>query len=422
MKTVFGVALCALILGTGALRAEGGGHGEAAASSGQEVAASPPPSTDAASLAEGEEGAEHWAKTRAPMPFDVMRSVQFLQDQVARGNGRAIRVQALLLRRFGRTFLEADPAVWRDPRNFRAVVLFALSGGTPDVLQRLMREKLLDETQMPLLEGTLAYVNNNLDKARKKFAEVRFEGMEPVLAAQLHLVMGQIDQIDHPEKAIPHLDQARLLAPGTLIEEASLRLGAMLVDASGDHERADQLARRYFDRFADSTYSGNFEARFTAMVTSRANEQAEEALADMSDVIASLPDARRQTLYLAAARRSLVEGNLHFAKAAAEAALALPGLAPADQDRAELYATASSLGSVKPAEARATLDAIDRAELHPEDGKLLDAAYAVLDSIDATLAQMPPGAAAPAGAGEAAPAILAQAEAALAQSSQVLKP
>ncbi|ALN74146.1 hypothetical protein [Aureimonas sp. AU20] len=418
MKTVLGVALCALILGSGALRAEESGHDATAASSGHEVAAEPAAATPGA---EGEEAGAAWAKTRTPMPFDVMRSVQFLQDQVARGNDRAIRVQALILRRFGRTFLEADPAVWQDPRNFRAAVLFALSGGTPEVLQRLMREKLLDEAQTPLLEGTLAYVSNDLEKARKRLSGVELEGMEPVLAAQLSLVLGQINQVDHPEVAIPHLDRARLLAPGTLIEEASLRLGATLVDDSGDHGRADQLARRYFDRFSNSAYAGNFEARFTAMVTSRAAEKADETLADMSDIIASLPDPRRQTLYLAASRRSLVEGNLHFAQAAADAALAIPGLGDADRDRAELYETASALGSLKTADARRTLDAIDRTRLHPEDVKLLDAAYSVLDSIDATLAEMPAGAesAAPA---EAVPAVLARAEAALAQSSQVLKP
>jgi len=414
-----------LILGSGALRAEEGGQAEAAASSGHEMAAPAEGEAHAEggeASAEGEEGAVQFATTRAPMPFDVMRSVQFLQDQVARGNGRAIRVQALLLRRFGRTFLEADPVVWRDPRNFRAVILFSLSGGTPDVLDRLMREKLLDESQTALTEGTLAYVRNNLEKAKKRFAEVSFDGMEPVLAAQLHLVLGQIHQVDNPKDAIAHLDQARLLAPGTLIEEASLRLGAMLVDASGDHARADQLARRYFDRYADSSYAGNFEARFTAMVTSRGSQNAEEALAEMSDVIAGLPPARRQTLYLAAARRSLVEGNLQFAAASAEAAIALPGLSEADESRAELYRTASSLGTLKPSDARATLDRIARAELHPEDATLLDAAYTVLDQIDATLAAMPAPSATVASAETSGPAVLARAEAALAQSSQALKP
>lgn len=421
MKTVLGVALCALILGSGALRAEDGGQAEAAASSGHEVAAPAEGEAKADAGTQGEAAAQ-FATTRAPMPFDVMRSVQFLQDQVARGNDRAIRVQALLLRRFGRTFLEADPAVWRDPRNFRAAILFSLSGGTPDVLDRLMREKLLDESQTALIEGTLAYVRNNLEKAKKRLADVPLAEMEPVLAAQLHLVLGQIHQGDNPKDAIAHLDQARLLAPGTLIEEASLRLGAMLVDASGDHARADQLARRYFDRFANSSYAGNFEARFSAMVTSRGSANAEEALAEMSDVIAALSGPRQQTLYLAAARRSLVEGNLQFAAASAEAALAIPGLSGSDQSRAELYKTASSLGSLKPTEARQTLDRIERAELHPEDATLLDAAYTVLDQIDATLAAMPAPALNVASAKADGPAVLARAEAALAQSSQALKP
>ncbi len=421
MKPILAVALCALALGTGALRAEAAGQGETAAPGGHDAPAATVAASETAPPADSP-----FPTTRAPMPFDVMRSVQFLQDQVARGNDRAIRVQALILRRFGRTFLEADPAVWQDARNFRAALLFALSGGTPDVLDRLIREKLLDEAQLPLLEGTLAYVRNDLGTARRKLAHIRFEGMEPVLAAQLSLVLGQIEQIDDPKSAIVHLDRARLLAPGTLIEEAALRLGAMLVDGTGDHARADQLSRRYFDRYADSAYVGNFEARFTATLTERAAENAPATLAGMADVIAGLPPARRQTLFLAAARRSLVEGSLPFAKGTAAAALAIPGLSDADRDRAVLYRTASALGSLKPADARRTLDAIERPRLHPEDEKLLEAAYAVLDSIDATLAAMPeasPSADAAAAAGAPdTPAILARAEAALAGSTEILKP
>ncbi|RIY01889.1 hypothetical protein D3218_06060 [Aureimonas flava] len=332
-----------------------------------------------AALAEGRD--TQWSQSRSPMPFDVMRSVQFLQDQVARGNVRAIRVQALLLRRFGATFLEAAPEVWSDPRNTRAVVLFTFSGGTPDVIQALLRENRLPEGEKPLFEGALAYVRNDLPAAAKKLEAVSVDALEPVLAAQVSLALGQIHQFDQPAEAIENLTRARLLAPGTLIEEAALRLGVPLVDESGDHQGGDRLARRYFDAFHDSSYVSNFETRYVAMVVGRAMPDAHAALLTMDAVVDALPVDRRQRLYLAAARRSLVSGNLRFAAIASDRAVELGELQPGDLARAVLYHAASSLGVDGQDASRAALDGIDRDLLHAEDAKLLDAAYSVLDSM-----------------------------------------
>ncbi|MBB3996396.1 hypothetical protein [Aureimonas pseudogalii] len=360
-----------------------------------------------------------WKTSRTPMPFDVMRSVQFLQDQVARGNDRAIRVQALLLRRFGPTFLEADPVVWKDPRNVRAVILFTLSGGSSEVIDRLAGESLLDETQTALVQGASAYVRNDLETAAKRLLEVDLASLEPVLAAQLSLVLGQILQIDHPADALPHLDRARLLAPGTLIEEAALRLEATLVEAQGERTFADRLARQYFDRYADSSYAGNFEARFAAIYVGRAKTDPGAAMAAMADVLAGLPDPRQARLFLSASRRSLVEGNLKFANDAAQKGLSLEGVAEADRVRGRLYEVASRLGTTDPAGARSELEAIDAAQLHPEDAKLLDAAFGVLDSIDAhPLVAAADPVAAP--STPEAPSVLSRAEQALAQASQDL--
>lgn len=332
-----------------------------------------------AALAEGRN--THWSDSRSPMPFDVMRSVQFLQDQVARGNVRAIRVQALLLRRFGQTFLEAQPDVWNDPRNTRAVALFTFSGGAPDVIQALLQQGRLPENEKPLFEGALAYVQNDLPTAAKKLESVAVDELEPVLAAQVSLALGQIHQLDHPDTAVGHLALARLLAPGTLIEEAALRLGVPLVDADGDHEAGDRLARRYFDAFHDSSYAANFETRYVAMVVGRAMPDPQSTLLAMDGVVEALPVDRRQRLYLAAARRSLVSGNLQFATRSADRAIELAGLQPGDQARATLYRTASSLGIDGQEASRSALDGIDRSLLHAEDQKLLDAAYSVLDSM-----------------------------------------
>lgn len=367
------------------------------------------------------------APTRPPMPFDVMRSVQFLQDQVAHGNARAIRVQALLLRRFARSFLEADPAVWADARNQRAAVLFSLSGGPPDLVEALRRENLLGALPPALVEGAALYGRNRLDEARERFAALDLDALEPALAAQVALARGQVRQIGDPAAAASDLDRARLLAPGTLIEEAALRLGALLVDETGDHAKADRLARRYFEAFGDSAYAANFEARFVAMSTARGRADPDGALRTLADAAAPLAAERRRRLLLAVARRSLVEGDLRFAGRVAAEAEALPGGSAGDRERAAFYVSAASVAELDPAEGERRLGAVRRDALHPEDGKLLDAALAVLASIRRGV-EPPPAAAevaaaepaAPAPAREAGPDILARAEQALAGAAQDL--
>lgn len=344
-----------------------------------EEAAAPVPSAEAAP----EAAHAPWPPTRTPMPFDVMRSVQALQDQVARGNAPAIRVQALLLRRFMQSFLQADPAVWQDERNRRAAILFTLSGGPPELLEGLQRENLLGAGYEALVQGALLYVRNDLQGAYKQFALVDPMSIESVLGGQISLAMGQIQQFDKPLVALEHLDQARLLAPGGLIEEAALRLEALLANDQKQEAQADHLARRYFDRYADSTYAANFEARFASIMTDRARTDATGAFESMSDVVAGLPEDRQVRLFLAVARRSLVEGNLAFAQLGAARALTADDLSPADRTRGRLYEVASTLAALGLDEGARQLAEIDRSMLHSEDALLLDAAYRVLDGIGA---------------------------------------
>ncbi|KQT82442.1 hypothetical protein [Aurantimonas sp. Leaf443] len=360
---------------------------EAASEAGAETAA-PAAAAEPDHAAAPEHGGEGHAAappaTRQTMPFDIVRTIQFLQDQVAYGNGRAIRVQALLLQRFAPVFLQMDPAIWKDPRNLRAGVLFTLSGGTPDLLERLQTSGALDESQKALVDGATAYVRNDLKRAETQFAGLDLSTLEPGLAAHLNLVLGQIRQTDAPAIAVAHLDRARLLAPGGLIEEAALRLEAMIVDGLGDHARADSLARQYFDRYAGSSYAANFQARFVATYAARQADP-DEAMATMTDLIAALPDADRRGIYLAAARRTLVAGNLRFAELAADAALATAGATPADLERARLYKLAATAGRSGDPTVMAEVASIDRAVLQPEDVTLLEAAHSVVDEIDRSI-------------------------------------
>lgn len=49
-------------------------------------------------------------------PYQLVRTLQALQDEIAHGDLKAHNLQPAMLKRLGEKFLEADPAVWQDPR------------------------------------------------------------------------------------------------------------------------------------------------------------------------------------------------------------------------------------------------------------------------------------------------------------------
>jgi len=370
--------------GEDAIRSEGGPAGEPEAHADEAASEHAEAATDGEADAHEDEngdGTGPWPRERAPMPYEIVRSVQFLQDQVARGNGAAIRVQAQLLRRYGPTFLEQPPEVWTDPRNLRAAALFVLSGGPPAVLRGILSTATIDGDERALLDGALAYVENRARDARAALVPIDVSEMDTALAAQLNLAVAQLQQKDAPADALHRLEQVMLAAPGTLLEEAALRMGVLLAEGIGSHKAADRYARQYFDRFADSAYAGNFRARFSAVYAARPPETKDETVATIDNATARIPDDQRLAIFLAVSRRALVGGNLPLAAAMATEALENGNAAPADSQRALLYKTAATLTTGDPVEARVALEAIDVATLHPADRKLHEAAYEVLSEM-----------------------------------------
>jgi len=81
-------------------------------------------------------GAAHAEENEAPSrePYQLVRTLQALQDEISRGNLQAHNAQPESLKRVGEEFQKADAGVWNDPRNSRAVVTYLLSGGSPQVV------------------------------------------------------------------------------------------------------------------------------------------------------------------------------------------------------------------------------------------------------------------------------------------------
>ena len=359
--------------------------GEAARQSGPDIANRLDEVADAGSSGEAPReaaGEDASAEHQGPLPYEIVRSLQFLQDQVARGNGAAIQVQSRLLRRYGATFAEAAPELWQDPRNRRAAALFVLSGGPPPVLRRIIeRTTPLEGEDRLLLEGALAYVENRSAEAISKLKSIDLAAGESGFVAQVELALAQLQQGTDPEEALERLKRVMLAAPGTLLEEAALRMGVMLADSTGDPQSADRFARQYFERFSQSAYAGNFRARLSSVYADRPAGTEEATVAAIADATFTIPRQQQLAIFLAVGRRALVTGNLGLAARAATHALTYADATREDRLRATLYDVAATLTQRDFVEVRTTLEAIDPALLHPADQKLRTAALELLDQM-----------------------------------------
>ncbi|MGM4990615.1 chemotaxis protein [Tardiphaga sp. 841_E9_N1_2] len=306
----------------------------------------------------------------------MVRSLQMLQDQIARGDLDAHNSQPALLKRLGENFLKADAAVWKEPRNSRAAVTFLLSGGSPQVVASLRSRNVLniDET---IVDGAIAYVEGRTDEAKSKLANIKPRSLPAALGAEIALVQSALVAQDDLKVAIALLDEVRLMMPGTLVEEAALRREIFIVGQDDDFDKFEALAVRYFRRYRHSIYAGNFRQRFALSVARFSFVQRPDRFPRLVAVLDHLDRASQRALYLLIARTALVRGKTEMTVLAADRVFALSDDDSAERVRARLYRAAARVATSAHSTAIAELEQIDKAKLSERDVELQTAALAI---------------------------------------------
>lgn len=203
----------------------------------------------------------------AKQPFELVRSLRALQDRIAQGDTAAHAAQRKLVAEIAEEMVAANATVWSDPRNARAAIIYALSGGEPRVLKPLFRVRALPGIDDKLLNGALAYSEGRNAEAAELLANIDPRALDPSLGGHVALVRSTLVAGKDAAKAIPLLDDARLLAPGTLVEEAALRRQTFLVAVAGDRDGFEMLASQYMRRFPNSVYAGSFREQYAMEIT-----------------------------------------------------------------------------------------------------------------------------------------------------------
>lgn len=311
-------------------------------------------------------------------PFEMVRSLQFLQENITLGSQASQAAQQKFLLQMTESFLAADMQAWRDRKNFSAAIIHALSGGDPAVLRGLIRQGAIASEDLPLTEGTLAYAEGRSKDAAGLLLSVDTRLLDPVLGGYVALTQSALVADVDPKRAGQLLDLARLLMPGTLVEEASLRREVTAVVQDGDIEKFERLARQQLTRFRQSLYAAAFRNQFTEALIKLDYSVKSGRLRMIAETLDALPPADRRELYLLIAQRALLAGKTEMARFAADRAAELAMTAGASENiRAELYAAASLIVTDEFDAALQKLKTIDTTKLTREDSQLLENALAL---------------------------------------------
>ncbi|RWN90865.1 MAG: chemotaxis protein MotC [Mesorhizobium sp.] len=337
----------------------------------------------------------------ALQPYQLVRSLQLIQDRIAAGDHAALPMQAKLLEMADARLRAANAEDYKDPKNFRALLVYGMSGGNPVTVEAATSRATTDPQSLAIAKGVIDYLNGRPGEAIEALRPIDPMALPPDLGAFLALVKGSLLAGDQPATALRLLDEARLLSPGTLVEEAALRRSVGLAVAQGDAARFALASTQYVERYLYSPYASQFADSFVSGVIALHMSISQDKLGDITSM---MDPEREKVIYLRIARRAAIDGlNDLSAFASARAEQGRDGNTNQDDPRALLYASLSTVTSGTIEDVRAKLGKIDRSRLSEGDRALLDAAQAIAGEVVAPPTALPAEKPAPVPAAAAQP-------------------
>jgi chemotaxis protein MotC len=290
-----------------------------------------PPAADAGRAAPARSGAQL---------YELVRSLETLQDKIVLGDADAQAKLPKLVGQIAAAIPATDPKAWEDPRNLRAVIVYGASGGQPRAIRAVAELGVASGETKILLDGVLAYAEGYDAQARQILAPVEAMSLPVPLAGHIAMIQANLAAAEDLGRARQLLARARVLAPGTLIEEASLRKEVFLADQAGDLRAFASLSGQYIRRFPRSAYAENFRQRFRLAVPRFGLTDDAAQFATVETVLGLLGDDEQIELLLATARNGLVGGAVEPARRAAEKVAGMVQTGTGAASRANLYMAA----------------------------------------------------------------------------------
>ena len=160
------------------------------------------------------------------------------------------------------TLLREGAAAALESRELRDhAEIFVLSGGDVSVLMPLGEDLKPQTNEKKFFDGIVAYGKGRTAEAESILLSLDASSFDTSRGAHLSLAQALLASRTNPERAFEHFEKARLLLPGTLIDEAALRQIVVLASKTSNRERFSRAAISYLSRFRRSAYVAGFETQ-----------------------------------------------------------------------------------------------------------------------------------------------------------------
>lgn len=311
-------------------------------------------------------------------PYKLLRSLQFVQDSVVLGDHSAAEMQRFMLETIDKRLREADSAIFEEPRNIDATLIYAMSGGNPATLEFLVARDIDGNFDNRVTDALRKYLSGKGTLIAKSLGDMVTEYRDTKIAPYLALIAGNVMIPRDPVQALKFYDWARLTAPGTIVEEAALRRSLAIAVEGGMVEKAGAYANRYARRFLHSPYASQFADLFVQLVVEH-NDAFDQAA--IEGTLIYMDSDRQREVYLRIARQAAIKGRNELARQAADKAKLLSGTGEGADALAKLYGGLAGIPTNEVGAAIAAIAAIPDEILSPSDRALRDAAAAIAEEV-----------------------------------------
>ncbi|MBP1861873.1 chemotaxis protein MotC [Rhizobium herbae] len=308
-------------------------------------------------------------------PYKMLRSLQYIQDAIVLGDHSAAEMQRFMLAAIDKRLRESAPAVFDDPRNVDAAFIYAMSGGNPETLSYLANQDISGNFDSRVIDALGHYLAGKGGLMVENLAKAIPEYRNSRVGPYLYLVLGNAVSQQSPAKSLEYYDWARLMAPGTNIEEAALRRSIALATRGAMPDKGFRYSLSYARRFLTSPYASQFADVFVELAVANYGEKTE---AKIQEILGFMDRPRQREVYLRIARRAAIGGMQELATLASARAQDLSDVADAGPKAlANLYSGLVGVPSKGILEAVKDISSIPDAELSPRDRALRQAATVV---------------------------------------------
>ena len=312
-------------------------------------------------------------------PYKLVRSLQFVQDSVVKGDHSAMEMQRFLLGVIDSRLRSADQEVFDDPRNVDAALIYAMSGGNPETLDILAIRDKFGNFDNEITTVLRAYLNGRAAKTKTSLTEVVEIYRDTEIGPYLTLVAANVLAAMNDDTALELFDWARLTAPGTLVEEAALRRSLFIAARKNMVDEALDYAQLYARRFINSPYAGQYADLLVDLVVLNYGKVGDERL---SEILSFMDRPRKREVYLRIARSAVISGLRDLAVFASGKAEDLVG--PTDgnpQALADLYSGMAQIPTDGVDNVLAGLNAVPERQLSDRDRALREAAQLIAGQV-----------------------------------------